>query len=1636
MSTTTTGTMASPRTELIRAVIRTALEQAPPDKRQRLEKLFRGYLRQVAVEDLEARSALDVYGALASQLDLAAIRPQGTAAVRVLTPTADAEGWSAGGRSVVEVVVDDMPYLVDSVTMELARRHHDVHLVIHPVFDVSRDVTGVLGDVNPVRDATVPPPAGAERESWMHLEIDLVGAEEAADIVGGLQGVLQDVREAVEDEPKLRRRMAELVAELRRTPPVGVDPEESAETAALLEWLADDHFTFLGYRDYRLEGTPESPEFLRGISGSGLGILRADPDLSPDRGRMPRRVQALAREPQLLVLAKANSRATVSRSTYLDHVGIKEFDPTGTVVGEHRFLGLFTTKAARESVTRIPVLRHKVAAVLEAGGVDPNSHTGKALLEILETYPREELFHATSAELATMAEVALGARERRTLRVIVRPDTYGRYVSVLVNLPRDRYNTTLRERFAQILTEHLHATDIEFTVRISDSSSARVHFLVHVPAGELDSLDLGAIEARLQAASRSWRDDLASALIAEHGETAAHGLAHLLDAFPEAYKEDFTAADGATDLGRLARLLDRTSDRDGGPAGIDFAMYAEPGAPADEARLKVYRVGEPISLSRLLPILTSLGVEVRDERPYELDGSDEEEGTFVYDLGLRHRGAGLTGSHPAEWLTPAQAQEHFVAALAALWSGDGEVDGFNALVLAAGLTHRQVMVLRAYAKYLRQGGTLFSQATIEAALLDNVEITRGLIGLFEERFAPRAIDAEERAEREAQVVARLESQLDAVRSLDHDRILRSYLVHLRATLRTNYWQRSQAGPGAGRPKSYLSLKLEPTLIPDLPQPRPAYEIFVYSPRVEGVHLRFGPVARGGLRWSDRRDDFRTEVLGLVKAQMVKNAVIVPVGAKGGFVPKQLPDPQVDRDAWLAEGKAAYRTFICGLLDLTDNLVDGECVPPPEVVRHDTEPDSYLVVAADKGTATFSDLANSIAAEYGFWLGDAFASGGSAGYDHKAMGITARGAWVSVRRHFRELGLDTQREDFTVVGVGDMSGDVFGNGMLLSEHIRLIAAFDHRDIFLDPDPDPAASYAERRRLFDLPRSSWQEYDSSLISAGGGVWSRQLKSVPIGPQVRVALGLDEGVTRLTPAELIGAILRAPADLFWNGGIGTYVKASGESHAAAGDKANDAVRVDGRDLRVRVVGEGGNLGLTQAGRVEFAISGGPDGTGGRINTDAIDNAAGVDTSDHEVNLKILLDRQVAAGDLSTGERDDVLGQMTDEVAELVLHDNEEQNLALANAAAHAHTLLHVHEEWMADLAARDVLDREVEGLPSSAEVARRLKAGGALTSPEHAVLMSWTKIELARELLASTLPDEAYVATRLERYFPTLVRKRFATALAAHPLRREIVVTQVVGDLVNQAGKTFWPRLSVETGASLSDLTRSLFVAREVLEADELHAEILALDHQVDAGVQTRMRVDIRTAAERATRRLVELAPTTGEELVARFAEPVRGVLRRFPDLLAGSELTAYQARRTRLTGEGVPEELATRVAMLPAAYVLFGIVDVARDEGQDPIAVTRQYTEVGERLGLDTVLARIVSLPREDTWETMARTALRDDLHAVHLRLTVTALHDPSWLDSAPVLAAAATLGRIVSEERADLARLSVGLRVIRGLLPAS
>jgi glutamate dehydrogenase len=1593
-----------------------------------MPELMERYWRLVPDEELFGRTGQDLYAATVAHRELAAQRMPGEVRISVDTPE---EKAGTPVHTVIKIVTDDMPFLVDSVTAALTSRGLDVHLLVHPQLVVRREFLGQLTEVR--TEAELDDAGEGELvESWMLLEVDRQRDQAQRDeLRDTITSVLVDVREVVEDWQKMRHRALEIADELAgpEAATLPVPAKDITDTVDLLRWLAADNFTFLGYREYKLV----DGEVLEATLGSGLGVLRTDQMRPRVLSSMAPEAYAKALEKRLLIITKANARATVYRPAYLDYIGIKTFDAEGNVTGEKRFLGLLASSAYLHSVKELPVVRRKVAEVMQRSGLSARSHAGRHLIEILETYPRDELFQTTTNELFANVMGVLRLAGRRQLRLFLRKDAYGRFMSCLVYLPRDRFTTPNRLKIQDILLHELNGVGVDYTTRVSESPLARVHFIVRTdPANPPQDYDVEAIQQRLIDATRHWDDDFDLALDRKLGEEQAKELyQRYVNAYPQTYKDEHTPYEAIRDIAKL-ELLDE-------PGQLAMHLYRkldEHGV--EQVRFKVFRYEQPMMLSAVLPVLHSLGVRVSDERPYQIRRADGV--IYLYDFGLQP---------PENCLDMAEIQSKVENAFSAAWRGESEVDGFNELVLRAGLTWRQVVILRSYAKYLRQAGTPYSQDYMQTTFGAYPGVAALLVALFETRFSPAlAVDIGTRGKYTDELVSAIRGELDQVTSLDQDRILRSFLNLMLATLRTNFFQR-----GGSRPKPYVSYKLEPQKIPELPLPRPRFEIFVYSPRFEGVHLRFGAVARGGLRWSDRREDFRTEILGLVKAQMVKNAVIVPVGAKGGFVLKQAP-PAADRDAFLAEGKTCYKMFISALLDVTDNLdpASGKVLPPPQVVRHDSD-DTYLVVAADKGTATFSDIANAIAMDYGFWLGDAFASGGSVGYDHKKMGITARGAWESVKQHFREMDVDTQSQEFTVVGVGDMSGDVFGNGMLCSEHIRLVAAFDHRHVFLDPTPDAATGFAERRRLFELPRSSWDDYDRSLVSPGGGVWPRTAKSVPISPEARLALGItDDTITELPPPELIKAILRSPVDLLWNGGIGTYVKASYETHGDVGDKANDPVRVDGRDLRCKVVGEGGNLGLTQRGRIEYALKGAGDaaaGAGGRINTDFIDNSAGVDCSDHEVNIKILLNRAIAEGALPAAERNALLAEMTDEVAALVLAHNYDQAVALGNARRQASPLLSVHRRLISDMERSGRLDRNLEAMPSEEELESRAAAGRGLTSPEFAVLLSYVKIGLEDDILASGLPDEEWTRELLVDYFPTPLRERFAKLTGDHPLHREIVTTVLVNELVNRGGTTFVYRAAEETGGSVADILRAYVVVREVFGLTALWRSVEELDNVVPVEAQTRVLLESRRLLDRAVRWLVQIrTPVDVPTEIARLAPGVGQLLPQIGSLFCGTEQQALRDWAAELVQVGVPPELADWSTRLMYGFGLLDVVEVSRTTGRDVSDVAKVYYALSERFRIDALLDRVSALSREDRWQTLARMALRYDLYAALAALTTEVLSATpddlpaearidAWeeANASNIARARNAIGEF-GESRADLAALSVVLRQVRTLVRSS
>ncbi|MCY9785535.1 NAD-glutamate dehydrogenase [Nocardiopsis sp. EMB25] len=1580
------------------------------------------YYRHTDPEELVGRSPEQICGIAASHREFGLERVPGRAKVRVFTPTVEHDGWEQQ-TSVLEIVTDNAPFLVSSVTMALNELGAGARLIIHPQMTVGRDLEGVLREVDPEIGGEGLLPTD---ESWMHIEIDRqTDPERIKEITDRVESVLNDVRYVNEDSAKMSDRAIRIADELAAYPDRlaagGVDPREIGESVDFLRWAAGRHFTFMGYREYALVTDENGDDALRPEPGSGLGILRMDSPASTSFAALPPEIRAKAREPYVLVLTKANSRATVYRPKYLDYIGVKKFDAQGNIVGERRFLGLFTPQANTASITQIPIMRRKQAEVLALAGFEADSYDGRDLIELLETFPREELLQIPVNELYNIVRGVLRLRDRRGTKLFMRRDPYGgRYMSCFVYMPRDEYSTRVRLDIQSALAEAFEGATMDHNVMVGAAPLARLYLVARAQHGQtLADIDQVALEERVRQAARSWETDFDTALTARFGPTLATELKdRYASGMNEAYRVDNAPEVAATDVGELEELFGRT-DPDQRAGEFSVELY-RPDPDADDWRFRLYRIGEPISLSRVLPVLENLGVEVVDEWPYDITVKDVGR-VWIYDFGL--------GPIPSTDLASSRLKELFEDAFDASWRDLGESDRFNALVARAGLDWRQLMVLRAYAKYLRQTGATFTPDFIADVLAANVSIANLLVELFEARFDPDQSDAG-RDERSDALLRKIEGELEAVASLDHDRILRSFTAAINATLRTNHYQ--------GHP--YLVLKLNPQEIPDLPHPRPRFEMYVYSPRVEGVHLRFGSVARGGLRWSDRFEDFRTEILGLVKAQMVKNSVIVPSGAKGGFVCKRLPKDGT-RDQVMAEVVSCYKQFISGLLDVTDNLVDGEVVHPERTVLHDGD-DSYLVVAADKGTATFSDIANEISLGRDFWLGDAFASGGSVGYDHKAMGITARGAWESVAYHFREMGVNVQEEPFTVVGIGDMSGDVFGNGMLLSKQIRLVAAFDHRHVFLDPDPDPAASWAERRRMFELPRSTWAEYDSDLISEGGGVFPRSAKSVPLTPQVKAVLGIDPEVEAVTPDELIRYVLTAPVDLLWNGGIGTYVKASTEAHADAGDKANDQVRVNADQLRVKVVGEGGNLGLTQPARIEYARE------GGRINTDSIDNSAGVDTSDHEVNIKIMLDREVRAGELSKADRDQLFIDMTDEVASLVLDNNYAQNTVLAAARKQDTQMLHVHGRYMRHMERTKLLKRKLEDLPSDKVIAERRTAGKGLTSPEFATLLSYTKIDLKEQIGRSDLADDPYLADTLTDYFPTPLRsERFAPSVASHPLRREIIVNQVVNQMVNRSGVTSAFRLNEELGSSAADIARAYLVVQEVLQLRKYWGEVEELDHVISVDSQLALLLETRKLAERSARWLLRHRsfPFDIRSEIGYFADGVGEVLPRLVDLVKGRDREAYVERRDRYVSMGVPAELAERVAVMVPAYSTLDLVEIAHRTGRPVEKVAELYFELADRLNISWWRERIIDLPRDDRWATMARSALRDDLYSAHADLTGRVLEAADTDSTAELLDAwseqnrdsversGITLSEIQESERFDLPTLSVALRSIRSLV---
>jgi glutamate dehydrogenase len=1607
------------RVDIINKIVEYLQKRLPAKQAKMAETFIKQFYTTVALDDLQEHDLTDLCGSALSFWNFIYQRKPNETKSRIYNPYYEQHGWQST-HTIVEVSQDDMPFIVDSIRMELNRTHLNIHFSIHAGgLRFRRDEEGRIIEVLPRGEDLTP---GVTAEAAIYMECDRQTDQQMLEqIKGSIEKVLADVRAAVTDWQPMLGKLRENIKILQQAkPPIAKD--ELDERIDFLNWLKDGNFIFLGYREYTIEGEGEERALVL-RPNSGLGVLADESHCVVRRPFSTLPEEALNRflnPAESFTIVKTNTIATVHRPAYSDYFGIKCYDDQGNIVGESRFIGLYTSSAYNSSPKQIPMLRLKVDKVMQASGLPRSGHSAKALLNILETLPRDDLFQAEIEELLELGLGIVNLQERQRIRLFARQDIYGRFISCLVFVPRERFHTELRQLMQDELVAAFAATSISFSTQFSESMLARIHFVVRIDPKKPKEYNLREIETKLIDIARTWNDELFDELLEYYGEERGNALAlKYANAFSAGYREQFESRTAVFDIEHMEKLANETP--------LVMNMYQ----PFDEQpgviRFKLYHREHGIPLSDVLPILENLGLRVLGERPYRLKFKEGEQ-IWINDFGMIHS--------KGDALQVAEVKDIFENAFGRIWYKQAEDDGFNKLVLGANLNWRQVTVLRAYAKYLKQTGFTFSQSYIEETLVCYPQIARLLIELFEVRFVPEEVANRSRLIKRYELI--LEKECDNVLNLDQDRILRRFIEVIQATLRTNNYQADKTG----QPKNYISFKLDPSAISDLPLPRPMFEIFVYSPRFEGVHLRGARVARGGLRWSDRREDFRTEILGLMKAQQVKNAVIVPAGAKGGFVPKLLPK-EGGREALMAEVISCYQTFIAGLLDITDNLSGGKVVYPPNVYRFDEEADPYLVVAADKGTASFSDIANKIAKEYGFWLGDAFASGGSAGYDHKKMSITARGAWESVKRHFRNLGVDTQTTDFTVVGIGDMSGDVFGNGMLLSEHIKLVAAFNHEHIFLDPNPNPGLSYAERQRLFQLPRSTWEDYDVKLLSKGGGIYKRTEKSIKLSAEVKQLLDVKKD--SMAPNELIRAILLAPVDLLWNGGIGTYMKAHHESNTDVGDRANDAVRVNGEELRCKVVGEGGNLGCTQSGRMEYSLQ------GGHIYTDFIDNSAGVDCSDHEVNIKILLNGVVANGDLTEKQRNQLLAGMTDEVAELVLADNYNQTQAIDLEFYQAHQHVNLHTRYIEELE-RKGLNRSLEFLPDKKTLLDRKVQGKGLTRPAIAILLAYTKNNLKQDILSSDVPEDPYFSRVLESGFPKPLRTQYAQQIKQHSLRREIIATLLGSSLVNEMGVTFVARLHDETGAPVSAIVRAYTIARSVFNIQPVWEAIESLDGKVKVEVQMDMMLRISRLIRHATRWFLRNRRTRLDitSTCQHFASGIGLLLEYVLELHSNSDMEYFQVNAEQLIQQGVPEQIAWQITKLDSLYSALEIIEGAIGYNFDLLDVAKTYHKLGHELDLSWFRNQIVTYPADTYWDTLAREALRDDLdlQQCHLAIGLLKIAEPigvngdekaavryeQWLERHGILIQRwqAVLADLRSQESLDYVMFFVALRELLDL----
>ncbi|KAA1160723.1 NAD-glutamate dehydrogenase [Pseudoalteromonas fuliginea] len=1569
-----------------------------------VEKFAKALYSNMSKEDLANRNDSDLYGAALSLWNSLEKNTTDNAVIRVFNPEVAKDGWQSS-HTIVEIIAKDMPFLVDSVRMAMTRENIASHLLLHSPLKIQRDKNTKISGLSNLK---------AEQESTSTKTVFFIEIDRQTDssviesFKKELESVLVDVSVAVEDWQPIRKKLIAVTKELPKRRH-NKNENEVAETVEFLDWLVKDNFTLMGYREYEL--SPVQGDYqLKGKMDTSLGLMKnSTEEHTRLLSELPEVARQEARSSNLLILTKTNSLSRVHRPAYIDYVGIKRFDDEGNVIGEDRFIGLFSSSFYNNSAADVPVLKSKINRIMEICDFAKGTHAYKAVLNILETYPRDELVQARENELLEVAMGVLQVQERDMCRLFVRKDAYGRFFSCMVYVPRERYNTALRRETQDILGNAFNSDNkVEFTTYFSESTLARTHYTVRVTDNNIE-YNVKDIENNLIEAARTWEDKLQSALLESAGEARGNDLNRkYCNAFARSYKDEVLPSAAVVDIEKLELLNDENK--------LEMLFYRpQEEANSNVVRLSLFHKDEPIHLSDVMPMLENFGLRVVGETPYSVKTSDGRI-NWIMDFSMLIDSKGMADFD--------KISARFRAALTNVWGNRLENDGFNRLVLMGGLAGREASILRAYAKYMRQIGVTFSQTYIESTFANYPNIAAQIVNLFAKKFSIKAPASAKTLEK---LIAQIYLELENVANLDDDRIIRLYVDMIVATLRTNYYQKD----AQGQFKSYVSFKIQPSLIPDVPLPLPAFEIFVYSPRVEGVHLRYGKVARGGLRWSDRREDFRTEVLGLVKAQQVKNTVIVPVGSKGGFVCKQLP---TEREAFIKEGQECYKIFIRGLLDITDNIERGEIVPARDVVRHD-EDDAYLVVAADKGTATFSDIANGIANEYNFWLGDAFASGGSVGYDHKKMGITAKGAWESVKRHFREMDIDCQTTDFTVVAIGDMAGDVFGNGMLLSKHIRLQVAFNHMHIFIDPNPDAATSYPERERLFNMPRSSWEDYNKDLISAGGGIFSRAAKSITLSPEMKKMLGTKKA--SMTPNELMKASLMMDFDLLWNGGIGTYIKNSKETDADVGDRANDALRINGNELGAKIIGEGGNLGATQLGRIEFAAK------GGRVNTDFIDNVGGVACSDNEVNIKILLNGLVAEGDLTRKQRDELLYSMTDEVSELVLKDCYRQTHTISITQSKGTSTLKEKIRFIHALEKDGKLNRAIEFIPSDEELAERAAAGKDLTRPELSVLVSYAKMVLKESLVSDEITENPYYRQLLVKSFPRPLREKFNDAMNNHPLRKEIIATKLANNIVNDMGLNFMVRMHEETGASEAEIAMCYSIASEIFEMRDTWSSISALDNKIPAAIQTEMLYQLRRTVRRATRWFLRHRnkAQTIEQGIEYFAPTFKDLSENLNTYIVEKENDRIVQEANKLIESGVPEAIAKRIVALSSLFSVMDLAEIANSSGRGISMVSNTYFKLGARMGLHWFLDQITHQPVANHWQALARSSYREELDWQQRTLAEVVLNSfeadekdvdsqiDEWMDNQELLLLRwkQMLAEFKTSQSHDFAKFSVALR---------